>query len=520
MESDTGRLRQNEIYFQCAVYHVYKNGLLLIIDSSFRFIVPIMYYICRIFLGRMEEEKYGFVHDSEVGEVILRFEKMRKNKATCYFDVIEFEAIIDYYLEGNNPAHAFEATSLACELHPNSVPILIRKARVMLEKGRATEALAITKRLENIEPGNYDIYLCKGTALAMMGDINGARRVFDLALSSDSEDQETILYSITSVLQNLNYHEEMIPYLHRLAEMEPDFPAHVYDLAYAYDKKGDHRSSIKYYTQYIDEEPWSDSAWYNLGIIYNKTGDYGKSIEAYDYALAINPENTFALFNKANILSNLEKYSEAMDVYREFVEEEPDSLEGLTYLAECYDKTGDEVMARKYYTEAIDITPEFPDPWYGLGLLSLTRNRPAESILPLKKAIEIDAQNPDYWFSLGKAYVMLGNIKEAVRCYRETLLLDGYYDEAWIEIGIVVMMTGAYKGAIRILKKARRISGDLPGIHFLLASAYLHTGNLTDAARALIRASRLDNELLEEYAVLLPEEKLTNAMKRLFRKTN
>ncbi len=122
----------------------------------------------------MEEEKYGFVHDSEVEEVILRFEKMRKNKETCYFDVIEFEAIIDYYLEGNNPVHAFEATTLACELHPNSVPILIRKARVLLEKGRATEALTISKRLESIEPGNCDIYLCKATALAMLGDMHSS----------------------------------------------------------------------------------------------------------------------------------------------------------------------------------------------------------------------------------------------------------------------------------------------------------------------------------------------------------
>jgi len=468
----------------------------------------------------MEEEKFGFVHDSEVEEVILRFERMRKNKETCYFDVNEFEAIIDYYLEGNNPVHAFEATSLACELHPNSVPILIRKARVLLEKGRATEALSISKKLENIEPGNCDIYLCKATALAMLGDVTGARRVFDLALETDSEEPESILYSITSVLQNLNYHEEMIPYLHRLAALEPDFPAHLYDLAYAYDKKGDSKTSIRYYTAYLEEDPYSDSAWYNLGIIYNKTGEYGKSIEAYDYALALNPENTFALFNKANILSNLEKYGEAMDVYRQFVEEEPDSLEGLTYLAECYDKTGDETMARKYYTEAIDITPDFPDPWYGLGLLSLSRNRPSESITPLRKAIELDPENPDYWFSLGKAYIMTGNLREAVRCYLETLSLDGYYDEAWIETGIVVMMTGAYKGAIRLLKKAAKISGDLPGIYFLLASAYLHTGNMTEAARNLIRAARLDNDLLEEYAVLLPEEKLTNAMRRLFRKTN
>jgi len=84
----------------------------------------------------------------------------------------------------------------------------------------------------------------------------------------------------------------------------------------------------------------------------------------------------------------------------------------------------------------------------------------------------------------------------------------------------VVMMTGAYRGAIRILKKAAKISGDLPGIYFLLASAYLHTGNMKEATRNLVRAIRLDNELLEEYSVLLPEEKLTNAMRRLFRKTN
>jgi tetratricopeptide (TPR) repeat protein len=468
----------------------------------------------------MEEEKYGFVHDGEVEEVILRFERMRKNKETCYFDVIEFETIIDYYLEGNNPMNAYEATSLACELHPDSVPILIRKARVLLEKGRASEALAIAKRLENIEPGNYDIYVCKGTALAMLGDVKGARKVFDRALDTEYEDQETILYSITSVLQNLNYHEEMIPYLHMLADLEPDFAAHKYDLAYAYEKKGDYRNSIKYYTMYLEEEPFSDSAWYNLGIIYNKTGEYGKSLEAYDYALAINPENTFALFNKANILSNMGKYGEAMDVYREFVEEEPESLEGLTYLAECYDKTGDEAMARKYYFEAIDLTPDFPDPWYGLGLLDLARGKAGESIAALKKAVDLDQNNPDYWFTLGKAYIMTGEIKKALKCFIATINLDGYYDEAWIETGIIIMMTGAYRGALRILRKSRQVCGDLPGIHFLLASSYLHTGQLTEASKALIKAWRLDSDLMDDYAVLLPEEKLTSSMKRLFRKTN
>jgi len=337
----------------------------------------------------MEEDKYGFVQDGEVEEIILRFEKMRRSNQSCYFDVIELEAIIDYYLDSDNSARAFEAMSFACELHPHSVPIQVRKARVLIDKGRALEALSICKKIENIEPGNYEIAICKGTALAMLGDLTGAGKMFDIALASEEEEVENTLFNITSILQNLNYYEYLIPYMLRLSEMEPDFHAHIYDLAYAYDKINDYENSILYYRKYLDEEPNSDSAWYNLGIIYNKKSRYEEAIEAYDYALAINPENTFALFNKANILSNQERYSEALDIYLDFVAEEPESIEGLTYLAECYDKTGNEELARKYYFAAIDITPEFSDPWYGLGLLYLSRNKAAESIRYLKRALEL-----------------------------------------------------------------------------------------------------------------------------------
>jgi len=53
----------------------------------------------------------------------------------------------------------------------------------------------------------------------------------------------------------------------------------------------------------------------------------------------------------------------------------------------------------------------------------------------------------------------------------------------------------------------------------LLASAFLHLDNKTEALKALNKAARLDAGLLAEYAVILPEEEFTPAMKRLFRKT-
>ncbi|MCK7530130.1 MAG: hypothetical protein MZV63_03270 [Marinilabiliales bacterium] len=106
---------------------------------------------------------------------VQKFERMKKNNENYFFDVIEFETIIDYYIESNNSIKAFEAATLASEQHPNSVSIQLRKARVLLDKGRAVEALRILKKLENIEPGNHEIYIAKGTAYGNAGRYPGCK---------------------------------------------------------------------------------------------------------------------------------------------------------------------------------------------------------------------------------------------------------------------------------------------------------------------------------------------------------
>ncbi len=184
----------------------------------------------------MEEDKFGFSLEEEIKHVVQKFERMKKNNENYFFDVIEFETIIDFYLDNDNSSRAFEAATLATEQHPYSVSIQLRKAKVLLEKGRAVETLRILKKLENLEPGNHEIYIAKGTALGVLGDINGAKKMFDYALMLETDDVASVLFSITSVLQNLNYYEQLIPYLLMLVDLEPDFYAHLYDLAYAYEK--------------------------------------------------------------------------------------------------------------------------------------------------------------------------------------------------------------------------------------------------------------------------------------------
>ena len=468
----------------------------------------------------MEEDKYGTSYEEEVRHVVQKFERMRKNNENYFFDVIEFETIIDYYIESNNSAKAFEAAALATRQHPNSVSIQLRKARVLLDKGRAVEALKLLKKLENIEPGNHELYIAKGTAYGILGDIQGAKKMFDYSLTLDSEDTENILFAITSVLQNLNYYEQLIPYMEQLAGLEPEFKAHLYDLAYAYEKTEDFDNSIRYYLRYLEEEPFSDSAWYNLGIIYNKLELYDKAMEAYDYALAINTQNTFALFNKGNILYNLEKYASAIPVYHEYLENEQDSFEAMTYLAECYEKEGEISMARKYYREAIEIAPDFADPWFGLGVLSLNEGNAEDSMIFFRKAVRLDDENPEIWYMLGKSHISKGEKKAALRCFREALKLDAYYNDVWIDLGKLIIGDNLVSRALPYLVHAYKVTGDIPGINYLLASFYLHAGYPEKSFRHLTIAINSDRDQFSEFEEIFPSRLFTRKIIKLLGESN
>lgn len=473
------------------------------------------YYFCNQDFTGMEDDKFSFLYEEELKNAVQKFERMKKNNENYFFDVIEFESIIDYYIESNNSIKAFEAATLASEQHPNSVSIQLRKARVLLDKGRAVEALRILKKLENIEPGNHEVYVAKGTALGILGDIQGAKKMFDFALTLDSDDIGNILFSITSVLQNLNYYEYLIPYLQKLIILEPDFYAHLYDLAYAYEKTEDFENSISFYLKYLEVEPFSDSAWYNLGIIYNKQENYEKALEAYDYALAINSQNTFAIFNKGNILCNLDKYNDAIPVYHEYLENEPDNFEAMTYLAECYEKTNDLVLAKKYYHEAIDLAPEYADPWFGLGIIALESGSPDDSLIFLRKAVRLDDENPEIWYMLGKAHYAKNEKKDTLRCFREALKLDAYYSEVWTDLGRMILYDGFVMKALPYLEKAYKIIGDVPGINYILASYYLHTSSMDKAYRHLSLALDVDKELFRDFHDIFPVHLFNRKIKKL-----
>lgn len=465
----------------------------------------------------MDDERFEFASEGDLDEVVKRFESMKKKNESYFFDVHEFENIIDYYLDTNDTTIAYEATVLASRQHPHSLSIQIRKAQVLLDRGRPIESLKLLKKIEGVEPLNYDIQLAKGTALGMLGDIGAALKCFDrgLEMGGDQDQQETVLYSITNILQNLNFYKQAIPYLHQLIKLEADFPSHMYDLAFAYEKTGELDKAVRYYKTYIEEEPYSDSAWYNLGILQAQLDRAEEAIEAYDFALAINEHNTFALFNKGNLLCDQGHYEEALKTYFHYLEEDPESVETLTYIGECYERLKKLDLAKKYYQDALELAPDFADPWFGLAMVAFHEEKYHQSEIFMRKALKMDEENGDIWFYLGEVYSRQNRKKDALRCYKTSLKYDPFNDDAWFHIGQLLVEEELQQKAIPYLKTALKLTGSVPGIHYLLSLCYLYKRDASLAFSHLEQALHADVDLFTLFGSLFKEELLSRKMEKL-----
>jgi tetratricopeptide (TPR) repeat protein len=81
------------------------------------------------------------LNENEYSEIIERCEKMLKNRKQYYFDVHEFENLIDHYIDSHNLQKADKVTNIARRQHPSCIEIEFRKAKLLIEQQKYKAAL-------------------------------------------------------------------------------------------------------------------------------------------------------------------------------------------------------------------------------------------------------------------------------------------------------------------------------------------------------------------------------------------
>lgn len=402
----------------------------------------------------MSEDERNQFSEEEIGEAINRFRQSLISGRTSYFDVSEFEGIVEHLLEEGDINASEIAAKQGIQIHPNAVALHLKYAQVLLNKGKFEAALKQLKFVENVEFENPDVYLIKGSAWLVMGETEKARSSFRNAIKYAGNDIDEIYYHIGSAYVQSAEIKEAIVYFEKAVNQNPKNEVALYELGFFCDQIGEFDKSIMYYNRYLDIDPFNYSTWFNLGITLNKAGKHDKAIQAYEYALVLNDEFHQSIFNIANAHANSGNYREAIKKYTEYLEIYPENDDALCYVGECYLNLNDYTNSEWFYQKAIKQNKENDTAWFGVGLIMWVEKKYTESIVFIKKALKIDNSNSEYWLTLARVYLDFNLVNEAVKALKNALRLDPENSEIWLTWVDAYLQEGETSKAVRILEMA------------------------------------------------------------------
>lgn len=136
-------------------------------------------------------------------------------------------------------------------------------------------------------------------------------------------------------------------------------------------------------------------------------------------------------FNEAVKFQRKGNYDDAIENYKKSIEYYP-TAEAFTYLGWTYSFMGDLDRAIEECKNAIDLDPDYGNPYNDIGAYLMKQNNFDEAVIWFELALK--AKNYDHYefahFNLGIAFERKGMWLEAVEEYRKAMEINPKYDPA------------------------------------------------------------------------------------------
>jgi tetratricopeptide (TPR) repeat protein len=453
---------------------------------------------------RMHEEDF-----EDIRELVSRYETALEQGQNLFFDVDEFEMIIDHYLMHNEISQASRVLEAARVQHPAEVLLRLKEAQILVGKRRFEKALKILDELDEMNPGDPEIERNRANVYSILGEFEKAIAIYLQLLEHARDDRDELLSEIAFEYENIGNFELALKYFKLALEENPENESVIYELSFCFEIVDKLEESVGYFSAFIDRNPYSAIAWFSLGVAYNSAELYEKAVQAFDYALAIDDTFAAAYFNKANALANIGFYHQAIAAYKEtFRCETPEAVTHY-YIGECYERLEDFHHARLFFIKAIEIDKKMADAWMGAGAASEALNEYKEALRYMRKACELDKTNAEYWFLLGDTLVMNNELEEALTAYQRVTEIEPDNPEIWLEYSdLLSSRFGKMEEAIAILLKGIENLPAKPDLFYRLGAYYMLSGRQQQAFKTFGEALKMDFDGHAEIFEYKPELRL------------
>jgi tetratricopeptide (TPR) repeat protein len=320
---------------------------------------------------------------------------MKDAGGSMYFDVIEYEELIDSFFEAEDVENIEYALGVALAQHPDNYEFLLKKAQLHAINGEDEKGLQLLEKLKGFG-SDPDYFMIKGSLLSNLQKYTEAIEEYTKALN-EGQDLEDVYTNIAFEYENLEQFDKAIEYLNKVVEINPLNESAINEIGICFEMGNMSENSVKYFNKFLDKNPYSRSAWFNLAIAFNSLGENNKAIDAYEFSLAIDDDQPSAYFNIANIYAGMENHPKAIDYYREtLLKESPDAIT-YYFLGESYERMDRFDDALDAFQNSYHINENFHEALLGISRCHFSIGNLEKAYEFIDNAIKLEEPFPLFW---------------------------------------------------------------------------------------------------------------------------
>jgi len=442
-----------------------------------------------------------FSQEEEKNNVSLsKFESMLKTNHVLFFDSIEFENIIHYYLNQGKVALAKKAIKLGLEQHPSAVNLKLFQVEIYVFENDLIKANSLLNELYILEPSNEEIYIQKANILSKEDKHEEAIETLKSALSlaEDTADLHSLIGMEFLFLDQFDMARDSFM---KCLDTNPEDYAALYNIIYCFDFLDKNKEAIEYLNIYLDKNPYCEVAWHQLGRQYYKLQEYENALGAYDFAIISDDTFVGAYIEKGKVLEKLNRYNEAIENYSITLSLEDPTSFALLRIGSCHEKLGNSDLAVHYYYKTVHEDPLLDKGWIEITKFYCKDKNYQKALYYINKAINIDSENVIYWKYYAKINHRLNFLEEAERGFKRAIELGNYELETWLIRADLLSQLGEPEAATFNLIQAAEFHPEKAEIEFRLAGLYFQLLESEKATYHLKNAMRFDSDhiiILEE----------------------
>ncbi len=402
-------------------------------------------------------------NDIDINELIHKYELMRYEGKSVYFDPDEFAILADYYNDFGDISEAEYIIDVGLEMHPGSTELMVVKAKVLVASEKYQDAYDYLSIVGDNE-SSVDYLQVKIECLLNLDKTDKADALVEKTLAGgdlDGEDLYSFLTEVGYLYNDVDNYERAVLLLEDAIKIDNSDVELLVDLSYSYEMLNNFSKAIEVNNLVLDINPYLFEAWVNLGKLHSMMQEYDKSLEAFDFALTINDDDVSVLKMKALTLYLNDNAEEAIRVFRECLDSSPDDESLYDSLLQGY-----EVMER--YAEMLEVIAQKEERFGKEGALLqrahvyLTQEKYDEAEEVFKEIPEADKYNYDYYVIEGELAFYNEEFDKAEIAYM-LALLDSPNDEIVIDkLANISMAQEKYEKAAEYLEQLLVLNPDFP----------------------------------------------------------